>query len=164
MDWRCDSRGRASALQAWSPEFKPQSRKKKKKKKKILSPGRSVEVYNAPLILCTDKSMAKTVTDTEENIKLYSCQKMMTLFQKFHKVLLPPSVSLHSLFLITSESSQQAIYLSSNVFKKTFCQHFCLFLIWDKAQTGLELKVLLLQPPKWVALQACSTMSGLWQF
>jgi hypothetical protein len=38
MDWRCGSRSRASALQApalqaQSPEFKPQSSKKKKKKK-----------------------------------------------------------------------------------------------------------------------------------
>jgi hypothetical protein len=28
MDWKCDSSGRA-ALQAWSPEFKPQSHLKK---------------------------------------------------------------------------------------------------------------------------------------
>jgi hypothetical protein len=32
MDWRYDSRGRAPALQAQSPDFKPQSHKKKKKK------------------------------------------------------------------------------------------------------------------------------------
>jgi hypothetical protein len=40
MDWRCGSRSRASALQApalqaQSPEFKPQSSKKKKKKKTV---------------------------------------------------------------------------------------------------------------------------------
>jgi hypothetical protein len=31
MDWRSGSNGKASALQAQSPKFKPQSHKKKKK-------------------------------------------------------------------------------------------------------------------------------------
>jgi hypothetical protein len=34
MDWKCDLRGKVSALKAQSPEFKPQSHQMEKKPKK----------------------------------------------------------------------------------------------------------------------------------